>query len=194
MIAYSTSSFSTPARSRAARIATAPSSVASCSASAPPSRPKGVRTAETITARDIAASVTSRLAAARWQRRQGLGRRRLVRTGDAAIAQPRREHEPERNEQHERQYAHGHDDPKGAERRLLRVDLRPRPAGVVGRPGLVLAADADRRERRHGREGIDEPAAAMLAQFAVEDDLANLARARGREHHRDPDLAAVGVV
>src|SRR5207249_11476920 len=51
MITYSTSSFSTLARSRAARIAIAPSSVASLSASAPPSLPKGVRTAETITER-----------------------------------------------------------------------------------------------------------------------------------------------
>ncbi len=53
MTAYSTSSFSTPARSSAARIAIAPSSVASYPASEPPSRPKGVRTAETITERDI---------------------------------------------------------------------------------------------------------------------------------------------
>lgn len=51
MITYSTTSFSMPARSRAARIAIAPRSVASLSASEPPSFPKGVRTAETITER-----------------------------------------------------------------------------------------------------------------------------------------------
>src|SRR5215210_8891882 len=192
MIAYSTSSFSTPARSSAARIAIAPSSVASCSARAPPSRPKGVRTAETITERDIGARVTSRLAAARWQRRQRLRQRRLVRPGNAAVAQPREEYEPEGNQHDERQHARRHDDPEGAERRLLRVGLRPRPAGVVGGPGLVLAADADRRERRHGRERVHEPPATALAQLAMEDDLADLARARGREHHRHPDLAAIG--
>src|SRR5438034_11821624 len=51
MITYSTSSFSTPARSRAARITIEPSSVACLSAREPPSFPKGVRTAETITER-----------------------------------------------------------------------------------------------------------------------------------------------
>src|SRR5438477_3612296 len=51
MITYSTSSFSTPARSSAARIAIAPSSVACLSASEPPSFANGVRTAETITER-----------------------------------------------------------------------------------------------------------------------------------------------
>src|SRR5215207_5371287 len=178
MIAYSTSSFSTPARSRAARIAIAPSSVASCSASAPPSRPKGVRTAETITQRGIAASVTSRLAAARWQRRQRLGQGRLVRAGYATMAQPREDHETERNQQDERQHARRHHDPEGAERRLRRVGLRARPAGVVGGPGLVLAADADGRECRNGRERIDEPATSTLAQLAVKDDLTDLARAR----------------
>src|SRR6266576_5244899 len=51
MITYSTSSFSTPARSSAARIAIAPSSVACLSASEPPSLPNGVRTALTMTER-----------------------------------------------------------------------------------------------------------------------------------------------
>src|SRR6058998_3279934 len=51
MITYSTSSFSTPARSRAARITIEPSSVACLSAREPPSFAKGVRTAETITER-----------------------------------------------------------------------------------------------------------------------------------------------
>ena len=51
MIAYSTSSSATSTRSSAARIAIAPSSVASYPASLPPSLPNGVRTAETITER-----------------------------------------------------------------------------------------------------------------------------------------------
>ena len=51
MITYSTSAPSSPARSTAARTAIAPSSVAGFAASAPPRRPKGVRTAETITER-----------------------------------------------------------------------------------------------------------------------------------------------
>jgi hypothetical protein len=51
MMAYSTSSGARPIRSSAARIAIEPSSVAGLSASAPPSFPNGVRTAETITAR-----------------------------------------------------------------------------------------------------------------------------------------------
>jgi hypothetical protein len=51
IVTYSTSSSGTPARSSAARIATAPSWGASWSLSAPPSFPKGVLTAETITAR-----------------------------------------------------------------------------------------------------------------------------------------------
>src|SRR3954465_3982920 len=59
MIAYSTSPSSTPARSSAARIAIAPSSGARWSTGAPPSRPKGVRTAETMTERDIALSLAS---------------------------------------------------------------------------------------------------------------------------------------
>src|SRR5918994_7288667 len=49
MITYSTSSFAIPARSSAARMAIDPSSVASLSASEPPSLPNGVRTADTIT-------------------------------------------------------------------------------------------------------------------------------------------------
>jgi len=53
MITYSTSAPSSPARSSAARMATAPSSVAGRSASPPPRRPKGVRTAETITDLDM---------------------------------------------------------------------------------------------------------------------------------------------
>src|SRR5438477_2645625 len=53
MITYSTSSFWTPARSSAARITIAPSSVACLSASEPPSFANGVRTAETITERPI---------------------------------------------------------------------------------------------------------------------------------------------
>ena len=55
MIAYSTSSSATSTRSSAARIAIAPSSVACLSASPPPSFPKGVRTAETITERAMLA-------------------------------------------------------------------------------------------------------------------------------------------
>src|SRR5256886_2627191 len=51
MIMSSTSSFSTPARSRAARTTIARGSVASLPASEPPSLLKGVRTAETITER-----------------------------------------------------------------------------------------------------------------------------------------------
>src|SRR5919198_441135 len=51
MTTYSTSSFATPARSSAARMTIEPSSVASLSASPPPSLPNGVRTAETITER-----------------------------------------------------------------------------------------------------------------------------------------------
>ena len=51
MITYSGSSGSNPIRSIAARIAIAPSSVASLSASPPPSFPNGVRTAETMTER-----------------------------------------------------------------------------------------------------------------------------------------------
>ena len=54
MITYSTSSSRTSTRSSAARIAIAPSSVASLSARPPPSLPNGVRTAETITERDMA--------------------------------------------------------------------------------------------------------------------------------------------
>ena len=53
MITYSTSSPSRPTRSSAARIAVAPSSVAGTCARPPPRRPKGVRTAETITDRPI---------------------------------------------------------------------------------------------------------------------------------------------
>src|SRR5919201_500486 len=59
MITYSTSPSSTPARSSAARIAIPPSSVASRSARPPPSLPKGVRTAETITDFTTAASLAS---------------------------------------------------------------------------------------------------------------------------------------
>ena len=51
MTVYSTSSFSMPARSSAARIAIEPSSVAEWRASPPPSRANGVRTAETMTER-----------------------------------------------------------------------------------------------------------------------------------------------
>src|SRR5207253_7181282 len=51
MITYCTSSGSSPARSRPARIAIAPSSVAWWCFSPPPSRPNGVRTAETMTER-----------------------------------------------------------------------------------------------------------------------------------------------
>src|SRR5438105_2700790 len=57
MIAYSGSSGSIPARSSAARIAIAPSSVARQPASPPPSFPNGVRTAATITARSMSAKV-----------------------------------------------------------------------------------------------------------------------------------------
>ena len=53
MITYSTSSSRRSTRSSAARIAIAPSSVASLSARPPPSLPNGVRTAETITERDM---------------------------------------------------------------------------------------------------------------------------------------------
>lgn len=53
MITYSTSPGSMPARSRAARIAVAPSSVAGNPASPPPRRPNGVRTADTMTDRDM---------------------------------------------------------------------------------------------------------------------------------------------
>src|SRR6059058_5216432 len=49
MITYCGSCGSMPTRSSAALITTAPSSVASYRASPPPSRPKGVRTALTIT-------------------------------------------------------------------------------------------------------------------------------------------------
>ena len=59
MIVYSTSPGSTPARSSPARIAIAPSSVAGCPASPPPSRPNGVRTAETMTDRVTGASVAA---------------------------------------------------------------------------------------------------------------------------------------
>ena len=51
MITYSTSPGSRPARSRPARIATDPSSVAGRAASPPPSLPNGVRTAATMTVR-----------------------------------------------------------------------------------------------------------------------------------------------
>ena len=51
MTTYPTSSLVIPARSSPARIAIAPSSVAGMAASPPPTLPKGVRTAETITAR-----------------------------------------------------------------------------------------------------------------------------------------------
>ncbi len=49
MITYSTSPGSRPPRSSAARMAIEPSSVAGRDASPPPSRPNGVRTAETMT-------------------------------------------------------------------------------------------------------------------------------------------------
>src|SRR4029078_5048604 len=66
-----------PARSSAPRIAIAPSSVASCPARAPPSLPNGVRTAETITERDIgktlASEVESRLEALREGRDEADG-------------------------------------------------------------------------------------------------------------------------
>jgi hypothetical protein len=51
MITYSTSFASSPARSSAASIAIAPSSGAWCEARPPPSFPKGVRAAETMTER-----------------------------------------------------------------------------------------------------------------------------------------------
>ncbi len=54
MITYSGSCDSIPTRSSAARIAIAPSSVAGCLASVPPSFPKGVRTALTMTLRGMA--------------------------------------------------------------------------------------------------------------------------------------------
>src|SRR5215207_3106058 len=63
MIAYCTSPSSTPARSSAPRIAIEPSSVAWWPASAPPSLPNGVRTAETITERDIERSLASEVEA-----------------------------------------------------------------------------------------------------------------------------------
>src|SRR5436190_19513764 len=63
MITYSTSCGSRPIRSRAARIAIAPSSVASCCARPPPSFANGVRTAETITERGIGSSVPTGLRA-----------------------------------------------------------------------------------------------------------------------------------
>ena len=70
MIAYSTSPGSRPTRSSAARIASAPSSVAGYGASPPPRRPNGVRTADTMTAfptdaayrRDMARDLTLDLA------------------------------------------------------------------------------------------------------------------------------------
>src|SRR5437016_2961096 len=57
MITYSTPDGSSPARSSAARMTIEPSSVAALSASEPPSFPKGVRTAETMTERLIQASL-----------------------------------------------------------------------------------------------------------------------------------------
>src|SRR5881397_2269220 len=63
MITYCGSCGSTPTRSSAARIATAPSSGASWDARPPPSLPKGVRTAETITDRDIGKTLASEVEA-----------------------------------------------------------------------------------------------------------------------------------
>ena len=54
MITYSGSSGSRPIRPSAASIAIAPSSVACLPARPPPSLPKGVRTAATMTERDMA--------------------------------------------------------------------------------------------------------------------------------------------
>ena len=58
MTTYSTSSLATSTRSSAPRIALAPRSVAAYADRPPPSRPNGVRTAETMTERVMAASVT----------------------------------------------------------------------------------------------------------------------------------------
>src|SRR3954452_19751269 len=66
MTTYSTSSFSTPARSSAARMTIEPSSVACLSASEPPSFPNGVRTALTITDRAMSLTVPTAVRTLRW--------------------------------------------------------------------------------------------------------------------------------
>src|SRR6476619_6886523 len=159
MTAYWTSSSSTPARSSAPRIAIAPSSVASYPARAPPSLPKGVRTAETITERDIGKTLASEVEAGLEPLREGRDEphRRLdvVQRDDLArrVDVARRERDqPGR-------------DPGAA--RVRRVHVRVRVAGRdidgVGDPLRLGRLDEQLEDLRVDRRAtVDDRAAAEL--------------------------------
>src|SRR5919204_4848231 len=137
MRTYSTSSTGTPERSRAAWMATAPSSVASLSLSAPPSLPKGVRTAETMTERAIGASVPT-------------GSRPTARSveGGGRLAESRVLREPAAGAIREK--GHRRDDVAPASDshdRLVAIRITGRLDDVAGLEALLLeerARDADR--------------------------------------------------
>ena len=138
--------------------------------------------------------VTSRLAAAHGQRGQRLRPGRLVSAQRAPVAQPRGEHESERNEHDQREQGEGYDDPE-----MLRAAFWSRTSALE--PPVKSAGPVScRRPTPIGVNvaiGVNASTSHLprcLSSSRVDDHLTDLARVRGREHQRDPDVVGIRVV
>ena len=192
MTTYSTSSLATSTRSSAPRIALAPRSVAASAERPPPSRPNGVRTAETMTERAMAARVTPSVqltACAAVGHHAGVSSfthdPRRLRRRRAGTARTRARCRPGRGAARPTRRP-GRRVASASERRLRRGAARSRPRAARGR-GRVRARPRGAQSRgrpRPARRSSTRSGLRLGARGASRADRRDRGGASGRSHRR----------